>query len=150
MNFELEIESHESDNYLDKIEKIQPCHLSVPKLVLYCFISLTIVPLIFLKWFPRIRRFLLYTFCSLEEATHFYIQGPGKFNIKVDNLFDIIKIQIITQSNPQCSIKVYYKISIRNSFIDFSLINLIKYKTKFCLLNSTLRRTVNRSIQKCQ
>ena len=75
--FEVPFESHESSEENNKIIKIESCRISLIKAIIFFTLSLTLIPLLIYKWFPKIRRFLLYVYSDLANATHFIVYGPG-------------------------------------------------------------------------
>lgn len=70
-------ESHDYTEDSYKISKVDYCKFSTVKLVIFCVLSLTLIPLLVLKWFPKIRRWLLYSFTTFQEATYVYVIGLG-------------------------------------------------------------------------
>lgn len=76
--YEVPFDSHDSNEESNIITRIECCRLSIAKVILFAICSITIVPLLLYEWFPKLRRVFLYSFCTLEEATHLSIYGPGK------------------------------------------------------------------------
>ena len=85
-SFEIPVESHETNEETNKIIKLECCYLSPIKAAIFFILSLAVVPLLIYKWYPSIRRFLLFTYCKLEQATHLVIYGPGMKRYSVNKI----------------------------------------------------------------
>lgn len=75
--YEVPFDSHESSEETNIIVRIESCRLSILKAILFIVSSLTIIPLLIYKWFPKLRRIFLYSFCPFDEATHLSIYAQG-------------------------------------------------------------------------
>ncbi len=58
------------------IQKIDACYLSPMKLLAFIVLSLTIIPILIIKWSTRACRFFLYSYTNIENATHIVVYGP--------------------------------------------------------------------------
>jgi len=85
-NYEIPIENHENVDDSYKILKIYCCEISYFKLILFILLSFTLIPLLMILWYPKIRRFLLYSFCNFEDCTHLAIYGP-------EDMFELVNIE---------------------------------------------------------
>ena len=54
--------------------------------------------MLFLYWYPKLRKYFFYSECHLDEATHLFIQGTCKSQILVTNYINsrILITNIVT------------------------------------------------------
>ena len=74
-------ENHFENDEDTKIVSILPIRLNMAKKVVFICASaiFAFIPLLFVKWYLKMRKALFYSDCSPENATHFLIKGVGKF-----------------------------------------------------------------------
>ena len=58
------------------IYQIEACYLSPLKVLLFIVLSVTIVPLLLVKWSNKVYRLMLYSFTDINDATHVIVHGP--------------------------------------------------------------------------
>jgi len=76
-NIEFELYSPEDEGSL--IRKIDGCYISRMKIAFFvflCIIFTPIIPLLLIKWSDKVYRLLLFSYTSINNATHFAICGP--------------------------------------------------------------------------
>lgn len=64
-----------------RILYLQPLRVSCGRIALLTFLSLITggLFLLLIWWFIKLRRVFIYSFCSIEEATHTFVVGEGNF-----------------------------------------------------------------------
>lgn len=79
---------------------VEGCVLSVPKVVAFAVLCLTIVPLLIIKWSKRARRWFLYSAIDMQRATRVVVRGTSTLKLHVDDSFDIIPLSRVTTKDP--------------------------------------------------
>lgn len=69
-------ESYDPEDESSVMHRIEACRTSPVKAFIFAIISLTIVPLLAVKWSNRIYKFLLLTYTDIAYATKLIIHGP--------------------------------------------------------------------------
>jgi hypothetical protein len=73
----IEFESYDPKDDISSIGKIEACYVHPIKLLIFFVLALTVIPLLIIKWFTKARRFLLYSYTNLQNASHLVIEGPS-------------------------------------------------------------------------
>jgi len=60
------------------MKTIYACKRSIERQIAFALISVSILPLLLIKWSNRIKRFFLYSYTNIEEATHLFIKDDSK------------------------------------------------------------------------
>ncbi len=76
------------------ITSIDACYLSPLKFLCFLVLALTVIPVLFIKWYDKVRRVLLYSYTTIENATHVVVCGSRKSDLRasVDGSYEIVPL----------------------------------------------------------
>jgi hypothetical protein len=72
-------ETYDTEDESSIIYGIEACYISSIKLILFVIISLTIIPLLLVKWSNKVYRLLLLSHTDINHATKLIIHGSCNF-----------------------------------------------------------------------
>jgi len=80
-NHIIPFESYDPEDESSTIQKIEACYISRIKVFFFVILSLTIFPLLLVKWSNKAYRLLLLSYTDINHATKLIIHGPCNLNI---------------------------------------------------------------------
>lgn len=72
----IDFESYDPNDESSIIQSIEGCYISPIKAVIFAILSLTLLPLLAVKWYNKAYKFFLLSYTNIRNATKLIIHGP--------------------------------------------------------------------------